>query len=416
MNREIMTAAHSFARHAFDADPIGSGRRSGHHGKHQADAILAAKTQCRLGSGVWRQYAAAWSTLVIFLAGMAMTSLSAAPGSSAQQSSPTAKVRHDRPPRKVLIGTVVSGYGIGSLSLEKRLKKMDDFVEKIAAQARSNFPAKRLDLVVLPEFFLARPGNSLAQQTVRLAEVQPRIAACAKQQGCYLVVPMLLQEADLPLRYSNAAVLVDREGRVVGIYRKVHPVAPQGSDVVEDGTTPGRDFPVFDCDFGRMGIQICFDILYADGWRALARQGAEIVALPSASPETVRPAIYAQQYQYYIVSAAPRDHAAVFSPLGLIEAQATQEGAVLAHQIDLSFALLHWEAVLEDGEALSRKFGDKVGYHYYRSEDMGIFWSNDPAISIGQMIGSLGLIESDANVERVRILQDKARGGPPVMP
>ena len=368
------------------------------------------------GAGDWGHHVAALSTLAILLAGVAGNAMSAAPELPARQQSLPAMLRGDRPPRKVLVGTVVSGYGVLSRPLQQRLQKMDDIVEAIATQAKKSFPAKRLDLVVLPEFFLARPGDSLAQKTVQLEEVQPRIASCAQRHGCYLIVPLLLREPDAPLRYSNAAVLVDRAGRLVGIYRKVHPVAPQGSDVLEDGTMPGREFPVFNCDFGRVGIEICFDMLYADGWQALADQGAEIVALPSASPETVRPSMYALQHQYYIVSATPRDHSAVYSPLGIIEAQATKDDAVLVHEIDLSFAILHWEAPLEEGEALSRKFGDKVGYHYYRSEDMGIFWSNDPAMPIGQMIGSLGLTESDPNVERIRLLQEKARGGPPVMP
>jgi predicted amidohydrolase len=288
-------------------------------------------------------------------------------------------------------------------------------VEARAARARANCPGKRLDLAVLPETFLTRPGDSQAQQAVRMEEVLPRIAACAKRHGCYLIVPVLLREADSPLRLSNSAVLVDRGGNLVGIYRKVHPVAPQGSDVLEGGTTPGREFPVFECDFGRVGIQICFDLFYADGWQALAKQGAEIVALPSASPETVHPSLYALQHRYYIVSAAPRDHAAVYSPLGVIEAEVTTED-VLVHQIDLSYAVLHWEAVLEEGEALRRKFGDKVGFRYYRPQDGGIFWSNDPATPIAKMIGSLGLTEIDANVERVRQLEDKARGGPPETP
>jgi predicted amidohydrolase len=329
---------------------------------------------------------------------------------------PLAPARQDRPPRKVLVGTVVSGYRIFSLPLERRLQKMDEFVEAATDQARNDDPGKRLDLVVLPEFFLSRPGDSLAQKAVRLEEVQPRIAACALRHECYLVVPLLMQEAGPPQHYSNAAVLMDRTGHLTGIYRKVHPVAPQGSDMLEDGTTPGPGFPVFDCDFGRLGIQICFDMLYADGWEALAKQGAEIVALPSASPETVHPAMYALQHEYYIVSATPRDHAAVFDPIGVIEAEVTEENAVLVHEIDLSFAVLHWEAVLEDGAALSRKFGAKVGYHYYRSQDAGIFWSNDPAMPIGEMIRSLGLIDSDANVERIRQLLDKARGGPPAAP
>jgi predicted amidohydrolase len=354
-------------------------------------------------------------TLVLWAGGIAAGPRTEASEPSVRPESPLAALRRDGLPRKVLLGTVISGYGVFSQPLEKRLQRMDELIEAMAARARGDYPAKRLDLAVLPETFLTRPGDSLAKQAVRLEEVLPRIAACARRQGCYLIVPLLLQETAPPLRISNAAVLVDREGNVVGIYRKVHPVAPQGSDVVENGTTPGREFPVFECDFGRVGIQICFDLLYADGWEALARQGAEIVALPSASPETVHPSLYALQHRYYIVSAAPRDHAAVYSPLGVIEAEVTKED-VLVHQIDLSYALLHWEAVLEEGEGLRRKFGDKVGFHYYRPEDAGIFWSNDPGAPIAQMIASLGLSESDANVERVRRLQDLARGGPPVTP
>jgi predicted amidohydrolase len=325
------------------------------------------------------------------------------------------KSRADRLPRKVLLSTVICGEQFFKMPLEKRLQRMDEVVESADAKAKSDYPGKRLDLVILPEAFLARPGDSMSSKAVRLDEVLPRIAGCARQHGCYLVVPLLMQEADLPLRYSNAAVIVDRVGGVTGIYRKVHPVADQGSDDLEGGTTPGGEFPVFDCDFGRLGVQICFDMFYADGWQSLAKQGAEIVALPSASPETVRPAYYAFRHKYYVVSAAPRDHAAVYSPLGMIEAQVTKE-SVLVHQIDLSYAILHWESVLEEGGALKRLFGDKVGFYYYHEEDNGLFWSNDPKMTIGQMIGSLSLTESDTNAERVRILQDKARGGPPKVP
>lgn len=324
--------------------------------------------------------------------------------------------RAESPPRKVLLGTVVGGYEIYSKSLEKRLQKIVDIVDDLSDRAGRDYPGKPLDMVVFPEYFIARPGDSLAQKTVRLDEVLPQLAACASSHHCYLVVPMLLHEDGLPVRYTNAAVLVGRKGQLVGIYRKVHPVASHGSDVMEGGLTPGRDFPVFACDFGRVGIQICFDMLYSDGWAALAKQGAEIIALPSADAETARPCMYALQHQYYIVSATPRDHAAVYSPVGLVEAQATEEGAVLLHQIDLSFAVVHWDEALEEGAGLSRRYGQKVGFFYYRPEDKGIFWSNDPNTTIGQMISSLGLMVSDANVERIRLLQDRVRGGPPVLP
>lgn len=323
--------------------------------------------------------------------------------------------RRDTAPRKVLLATAITGYEIFAQSLEQRLDRMDELVATMADQARTQYPGKRLDLVVLPENFLASLGRTMPEQAARLGEVRGRIAECARRHDCYLVVPMWLREEEEPARYSNAAVLVGRDGEVVGIYRKVHPVASLGSDVLEGGTTPGRGFPVFDCDFGRVGILICWDMVYDDGWEALARQGAGIVALPSASPNLNRAAMYALRHRYYVVSAAPRDNAAVLNPIGMPEARIS-EPSVLVHQIDLAYAILHWSETLEEGLALGRKFGDRIGFHYYRSEDTGIFWSNDPATTIGQMIGSLGLAEADDEIERVRLLQDKARGGPPAMP
>jgi predicted amidohydrolase len=322
----------------------------------------------------------------------------------------------DRLPRKVLVGTEISGYDvIQTLPLEMRLQRMDELVDAMAGQAEISYPGKRLDLAVLTEYFLARPGDTVPKRAVSLVEVCPRMAACAKKHGCYLVVPLVMKEEGMPLRYSNVAVLMDRDGRVAGMYRKVHPCSDLKGVQLEDGLTPGRDFPVFDCDFGRVGIQICYDIFYPDGWDALAKQGAEIVALASGTPETVRPSAYAQQHRYYIVSATPRDHAAVFNPLGVIEDQATQAG-VLVHEIDLSFEIVKWEAGLDGGRSLTRKFGDRVGYYYYGDQDHGIFWSNDPTTSIGQMMGSLGFPDVDEETQYVRALQDKLRGSPPAVP
>jgi predicted amidohydrolase len=322
--------------------------------------------------------------------------------------------RCDRLPRKVLIGTEISGWDlILTFPLEKRFQRMDELVESMAAKARGSYPGKRLDLVVLTEYFLSRPGDAAAQRAVRLEEVRPRMAACAKKFGCYIVVPMVLKEEGLPLRYSNAAVLMDRAGQVAGIYRKVHPTSDQSGLLLEDGLTPGRDFPVFDCDFGRLGIEICYDINYAEGWAALAKQGAEIVALPSETSETIRPSRYAQEHRYYVVSATPKDHAAVYSPLGVIQAQATHAG-VLVHEIDLSFEIVGYQK--DGGIGLARKFGDRIGYNYYTDEDSGIFWSNDPTKSVRQMTESVGLHEMDEETERIRVLQDKVRGGRPAIP
>jgi predicted amidohydrolase len=363
-----------------------------------------------------RRFMASASAMAVWLAGMAAIPQRSGAGEIQQQAGSAATLPRDRLPRKVLVGTEVSGYDlILKLPLEMRLQRMDELVDSMAAQATLNYPGKQLDLVVLTEYFMSRPGDTLEHKAVRLEEVQSRIAACAKSHRCYMVVPFILNEGGSPALYSNAAVLMDREGRVAGIYRKVHPCSDLKEVLLEDGMTPGRNFPVFDCDFGKVGIQICYDIFFADGWQALAKQGAEIVALASETPETVRPSMYALQHRYFIVSATPRDHAAVYSPLGVVEAQTTQEG-VMVHQIDLSYAIVGWEDGLDGGKGVTRKFGDRVGYNYYSDQDVGIFWSNDPTTSIGKMISSLGFPDLDRETEQTRVLQDKFRGGPPVVP
>jgi predicted amidohydrolase len=316
-------------------------------------------------------------------------------------------------PRKILVGTEITGYDlIEKYSLEQRLQRMDEYVDAMQLQAKFKYPGKRLDLVLLGEYFMARGKDALAENAIRLDEVVPRIAACAKRHDCYLVVPLVLREDGPADRYSNAALLMGRDGKVAGIYRKVHPTTDLKYELLEGGMTPGTDFPVFNCDFGRVGIQICFDICYSDGWETLAKKGAEIVLFPSETPQTVRPATYALQHRYYIVSACPRNHSAIYNPIGMIEAEATQDG-VLVHQIDLSYAIAGWDPGWDDGETLKRKFGDRVGFTYYFGEDCGIYWSNDPTASIGQLMKPFGFPEPGDDYEKERVLEDKVRGGPP---
>jgi predicted amidohydrolase len=316
----------------------------------------------------------------------------------------------------VLIGTEVSGYDvIQTFPLERRLRRMDELLESMEGESKLYYGGRRLDLAILTEYFFARPGQTLAETAVRLDDVRARVSACARAHACYLVAPLILREEGEPARYSNAAFLFNRSGEVVGVYRKVHPCSDLKFKDLEGGMVPGQAFPVFSCDFSRLGIETCYDIFFSDGWETLAREGAEIVALPSGTPETVRPSLYAREHRYYVASAVPRDHAAVYNPLGVIEAEATHEG-VLVHEIDLSFALTGWLPGLDQGRALTRTFGDKVGYAYYFDQDTGIYWSNDPSTPIGKMMDSLGFPDVDQQTERVRQMQLTRRGGPPAAP
>ena len=156
------------------------------------------------------------------------------------------------------------------------------------------------------------------------------------------------------------------------------------------------------------GVQICFDIEYDYGWRELARKGAELVVWPTQSPQTTHPAARAIAHRYYIVSSTWRDNASFFEPTGKIIAQIKEPSHVLVQELDLSYAILPWSSKLKKGAALKEKYGDKVGFHYYEDEDEGIFWSNDPRVTVGQMVRSLGLSQQEEELKRIRRLYQSA--------
>lgn len=72
---------------------------------------------------------------------------------------------------------------------------------------------------------------------------------------------------------------------------------------------PGKELPVFDTDFGRIGIQICFDIGWRDGWKELADKGAQLVIWTSAYDGGNLLHTYAAHNMYYVVSSVRTDHA-----------------------------------------------------------------------------------------------------------
>jgi hypothetical protein len=163
-----------------------------------------------------------------------------------------------------------------------------------------------------------------------------------------------------------------------------------------------------------VGVQICYDVEYPEGWRRLSEKGAELVLFPTQSPQLTRPGMYAATHEYWVVSATFRNNASVFEPgTGLVAARIAEPAQTLVHEIDLSYLILPWSSRLRNGAAFRETFGDRVGYRYSESEDRGVFWSNDPNRSIGEMARSLNLLETATEQQaRARDAQDRLRGGP----
>ena len=345
-----------------------------------------------------------------FLATMSsLAALEAAPVLAAGANART-RSTSNRPPRKVIVGTVVQSFWGQYPGLQNRLDQLAGIVDQMAAQAEAKY-RRGLDLAVLPETAITgeAEGDALARSVPFEGAVREVFTRKAREHGCYIVVPTYLLDSKEKKRCSNAAILVGRKGEVLGTYRKVHLVVSLERGTMEGGATPGDALPVFDCDFGKLGIQICYDMEFDDGWTELARGGAELIAWPTQSPQTSQPAFRAREHRCYIVSSTWRHNASIFEPTGKIAAQIKPPQSVLVHELDLSYALLPWSSKLRNGEALRQAYGDRVGFHYYEDEDCGIFWSNDHKMTIGEMVRAIGVLELEDEMARVRKFYRKAK-------
>jgi predicted amidohydrolase len=108
--------------------------------------------------------------------------------------------------------------------------------------------------------------------------ITERISEVAKKYNMNIVFGIFEKERDC---YYNTGVLMNREGKIIGKYRKVQlPAAERWA------LTRGDDFPVFDTDFGTVGIMICYDIMFPEPARALTLNGAEIIFNPTMGYHT----------------------------------------------------------------------------------------------------------------------------------
>ena len=111
------------------------------------------------------------------------------------------------------------------------------------------------------------------------------MSALAKELGMVLVVPVF--EEEQPGVYFNTAFVVDADGSYLGKYRKTHIPQVQGFWEKYYFRPGNLGFPVFQTAVGPIGVYICYDRHFPEGWRALGLAGARVVFNPSATSRSL---------------------------------------------------------------------------------------------------------------------------------
>jgi beta-ureidopropionase len=235
-----------------------------------------------------------------------------------------------------------------SRAREENLVRAEQMIREAAA--------KKAQIALLPEvfhelFFItdlnARYFDTSEPIPGPITEAMRKLA---RELEIVIVAP-IYERVDRSVYYNSAAV-IDADGSLLGVYRKNH--IPLNTIFYEKFYfKPGNlGYPVFHTRYGKVGILICHDRHYPEGARALALNGAEIVLIPSATPDkSLSRKVWEKElcahaiFNEYFVAGLNRTgqegnyfyygHSVAFDPAGEMLAQAGTDEEILIVDCDL---------------------------------------------------------------------------------
>lgn len=215
------------------------------------------------------------------------------------------------------------------------------------------------DFVILPEMFCCpyQTENFPIYAEKEGGPVWQQLSGYAKQYGIYLIGGSM-PEKDAEGNVYNTSYIFDREGKQIGKHRKVHlfDIDVKGGQTFKesDMLTAGDSDTVFDTEFGKIGVMLCFDIRFPELSRMMVNDGVKVIFVPAAFNMTTGPAHWELSFrtraldnQIYMVGCAPaRDvsagyiswgHSIVTDPWGRVIDMLDEKKGILLAELDMDY-------------------------------------------------------------------------------
>lgn len=233
---------------------------------------------------------------------------------------------------------------------ELNIEKAEDMINKAV-----NMGAQ---VVMLPEMFNCPYDNRyfpLYAEKATESITCKRISRLAKKKSVYIIAGSIPEKDDENNIY-NTSFVFDREGDCIGKHRKIHLFDIDVKDGIRfmesEVLSPGKDITVFDTEFGKMGVAICYDIRFPELIRLMSMEGVNIVFIPAAFNMITGPAhwehlfrVRALDNQIFMVGTAPAQnkesnyksygHSLIVDPWGSVIKQLDYSEDVIVQEIDL---------------------------------------------------------------------------------
>lgn len=163
------------------------------------------------------------------------------------------------------VNIAVVQFGIEQYSPQENLERAERFIREAAGQAQ---------IIVFPEDFLTGPLSGRSEYADYDGSYVRHFQRLATEYAIDIVPGSIIEGEAGGL--FNTTYYIDRTGEIRGRYRKVNLWLPERSYI-----TPGSELSVFDTDYGRVGLIICWDLMFPETFRTLLKQGVEMVICPS---------------------------------------------------------------------------------------------------------------------------------------
>jgi len=303
-------------------------------------------------------------------------------------------------PRSVNIGTVSI--------MDLTASSTQDMVRQVL-QIMDGIVSCQPDIICLPEIFAYTNITNYNYQVKNVAEKVPGPVVTpflnfAATHKCYVICPTYtLEEGNIYI----SAVLINRQGKVVGQYNKMRPAEGE----MKNGVKPGApDPPVFQTDFGKIGIQICFDIKFEEGWKALKDKGAQIIFWPSAYAAGQEISSRAWRHQVYLVTSTQKDTSKICDLTGetIVQTGRWQRNWVCA-PVNLEKAfILTWPAFTLFPE-IQKKYGSRIAIKTFSEEEWTIMESLDSELKIADVLKEFNLKTMHDELKELALVHEKKR-------
>ena len=301
---------------------------------------------------------------------------------------------------RVKVVTIGGGAGLINVGSERDYQKL---VDRVIGHWKGEFAKVMIhkpDLIVLTEACDRPSGLTVKEQfeyyRVRKNQIQDYFASVAKENRCYIAFGIKHEENGV---WWNSLIVLDREGKMAGVYHKNFPTIGEMNEI-----QAGTETPLIQCDFGTVACAVCFDLNFDELRDRYAELKPDILLFASMYHGGLVQAQWAYSCRSYFVcsygfTTAPSE---IRNPLGDVIAASTNYYNYAVATVNLDRKMVHLDNHWGKLTALKQKYGDKVIITDPGKLGSVLIISEHEQVTAADMVKEFGFESLDSYLDRSR--------------